>query len=86
MLALGAYESAVFFLIGSDTAFMLSRGANGNCLASAVLPDGSEEVTAEGSTLALALLAAFLSSLLVDDEPAPGEPSAFQANAAMRFN
>ncbi len=86
MLALGAHESAVIALIGSDAAFMFSRGANGNCLASAVLPDGSEEVVAEASTLALALLAAYLSSLLADGEQAAGDPASFHADAGMRLN
>ncbi|MDG2005160.1 MAG: hypothetical protein P8J20_17695 [Novosphingobium sp.] len=86
MLGLGAYESAVLALVGGDTAFMISRGANGNCLASAVLPDGSEELVAEGSTLALALLIAFLSSLLADGDEATGESADFPANAGLRLN
>lgn len=86
MLALGAHESAVLAIIGSETAFMLSRGANGNCLASVALPDGSEEVVAEGSTMALALLAAYLSTLLADAELAPDEALLFHAPPGMRFN
>jgi hypothetical protein len=86
LLAAGAHESAVMMLIGADTAFMLSRGANGTCLASAVLPDGSEEVVAEGSTLALALLAAYLSSLIADGDPVRGEAAALAASASLRLN
>lgn len=67
-LASGAPESAVLELIGPETAFMLSRGGNGSCLAAVVLPDGSEEMISEGSTLALAMLAAHVSSLLADAE------------------
>jgi len=86
MLALGAHESAVLALIGSDSVFMLSRGANGNCLASAVLPDGSEEMVAEGSTLALALLCAYLSSLLADSEQDPYEAVHFHPIAGTWLN
>jgi len=86
MLALGAHESAVLALVGDDTAFMLSRGANGNCLASAVLPDGSEEMVAEASTLALALLAAFLSSLHADSAIFADRPVMFPANTGVRLN
>ncbi|MCX7863740.1 MAG: hypothetical protein N2423_01675 [Novosphingobium sp.] len=86
MLALGAHVSAVLALIGNDAAFMLSRGANGKCLASAVTPDGAEEIVAEGSTLALALLAAHLSALLVDVERVGGEPARTNRNVAMRLN
>ena len=65
-LRVGACESAVMEIIGGETSFMLSRGGSGRCLATVVLPDGSEEVISEGSTLALALLAAHLSALLED--------------------
>ena len=78
MLACGANESAVLALMSPDAGFLLSRGGNGICLASIVLPDGSEEVTAEGSTMALALLAALVSAVLA------GRSEPRMANPAMR--
>jgi hypothetical protein len=73
MLACGASESAVLAILGPDVNCMLSRGSGGSCLATLVLPDGSEEVICEGATLALALLASYVSMLLAgverDDEP-----------------
>ncbi|MDF2639244.1 MAG: hypothetical protein K0R64_2228 [Novosphingobium lindaniclasticum] len=67
MLACGAAESAVLALIGPDDTFMLSRGVNGTCLATLVMPDGSEEMI-EAATLSLALLAAYVSKLLTGIE------------------
>jgi len=63
MLAAGAFESAVLYLMGGQSAFMLSRSGNGSCLASVVRADGAEEITAEGATPALALLAAHVLAL-----------------------
>ncbi|SFF76286.1 hypothetical protein SAMN05518801_101329 [Novosphingobium sp. CF614] len=70
MLACGAAESAVLALIGPEAVFMLSRGGSSTCLVTMIVtdgpdgPDGVEEVAAEGSTLALALLAAYATGLL----------------------
>lgn len=64
MLACGASESAVLTILGPDINCMVSRGSAGSCLATLVLPDGSEEVISEGATIALALLAANVSMLL----------------------
>lgn len=86
LLALGAHESAVISLFGGDSAFMVSRGANGNCLASVVAPGGSEELVAEGSTLALALLCAHISSVLADGDTASGAAAKPDHNAALRLN
>lgn len=82
----GAPESAVLALIGGETSFMLSRGGNGACLATVVLPDGSEEAIAEGATLALALLAAHLSSLLADAENCSGVSPSLHAPVGARLN
>jgi len=68
MLACEAYESAALLVLGDVPPFLLSRGASGCCLASMVLPDGTEEVVAEGATLALALLAAHAAVVLADPE------------------
>jgi len=86
MLSLEAHESAVLAIMGGESAFMLSRGPNGNCLASVVLPDGSEEMVAQASTVALALLAAYLSSLITDGEQVLAGADANSASAGARLN
>lgn len=85
MLSLDAHESAVLTLMGGESSFLLSRGTSGICLGSAVLPDGSEEMVAEGSTLALALLTAFVSSLVADSEQS-GTRERVAQGAAARLN
>lgn len=69
MLASGSFESAALALLGADASFMLSRGGNGVCLASIALPGCTAEVTAEGTTPALALLAAQVSAILAETGP-----------------
>lgn len=64
MLACEAYESAAMTILG-DRGFLVSRASTGTCLASVQLNDG-EDITAEGATLALALLAAYLAALLAE--------------------
>lgn len=64
MLASGAAIAAVIEILGRDTVFMLSRGGDNACLASVVQPDTKEEITAQGPTLALALLAAHVGAVL----------------------
>lgn len=73
MLSAEAYESAALALIDKDASFMLSRGSSGLYLATVVAP-GGEEMTAEGSTLALAVLAAQSSVLLCTGEERPNNP------------
>jgi hypothetical protein len=65
MLACGATESAALALIGEDEVFIWSRGLGGNCLATLVMPDGSEELMCEAATLSLALLSAYVTKLLI---------------------
>ena len=65
MLACGAYESAALALL-RERSFLVSRGASGLCLASALADDGSTERTAEAATPALALLSAYIAALLAD--------------------
>ena len=67
MIACGAYESAAMLLLGPDLSFLLSRGANGVCIASAVLADEDEDVTAQAATPALALIAAHVAAVLAGD-------------------
>ena len=86
MLACGAIESAVLALVSPEAGCLLSRGGNGVCLASIVLPDGSEEVTAEGSTMALALLAALVSAVLAGRAESRSAGAATRASLAERLN
>lgn len=73
MLSCGAAESAVLSILDPEMAFMLSRGVGGSCLATVVVEDGSEEIISEGATVALALLAAYVSLLLTRIERARTE-------------
>ena len=72
MVACGAYESAACVMLGPDRPFLLSRGANGVCLAS-ILAAGSDgeieqsEATGEAASPALAIVAALASTLLVEE-------------------
>lgn len=86
MLQAGAAESAVMALLAPEVGYILSRGGNGVCLASLVLPDGSEEVTAEGSTLALALLAGLVSAVLAGREEGRHAADAAALGTSARLN
>ena len=82
LIASEAFDSAALALLGPDTVFILSRGGGGKALASVVSADG-DEVTAEGSTTALALLAAQVSALLADadyDSIAGDQPARARIN------
>jgi hypothetical protein len=56
-ISAGALESAALFLMGDDSGFCLSRGADGRPLASVLLPYQFEECTSGGASLGLACLA-----------------------------
>ncbi|MCB2076664.1 MAG: hypothetical protein KDE55_03090 [Novosphingobium sp.] len=86
LLASAAYESAAISLLGPATSFMLSRGGNGTCLATMTLAEVDEDVTAEGSTLALALLAARVSALLSTILAAVPRTDTIAPSASMRLN
>jgi len=64
LLMTGAYESVALAFLTPETCFMMSRGVNGNCLATVSLPGVAREMTAEAATLALALLAALASAVI----------------------
>ena len=66
LLLVGAAESAALALVGRGVGYMLSRGTNGSHLATVVLPGQTQEYTATGGTVALALLAAQTAALLAD--------------------
>lgn len=78
MIGAQAFESAVLALMGPDAGYMLSRG-NGTCLATVFMPGLLEELTYEGATPALALLAAHASALAEvsgpDHDPRMGAPA-----------
>lgn len=63
MLAAGAFESAALTLLPQGAGYMLSRGASGEHLASIFLAHSECEMTANGSTAALALVAALTTEL-----------------------
>ena len=58
MLRAEAHESAALALVGPEIGFLLSRGGNGEALASIVLPGASNDHTVSGATPALALITA----------------------------
>jgi hypothetical protein len=63
MLAAGAFESAALALLPQSAGYMLSRGPNGEHLASVIMPESEREMTAAGATAALALVAALMAGL-----------------------
>jgi hypothetical protein len=63
MMGAGAHESAALALLPAGAGYMLSRGPNGDHLASVILPESDEEMTAGGATAALALVAALMAEL-----------------------
>ncbi|MBN9143079.1 MULTISPECIES: hypothetical protein [unclassified Novosphingobium] len=63
VLAVGAMESAAMILMGEDSGFCLSRGADGTPLASVLLPYRFAETTSGGASLTLACLGALAGAL-----------------------
>lgn len=84
MIACHAYESAALLVIG-DRPFLLSRGASGACLASAVVAEGRDELTAEAVTPALALLAVHVGTILAE-LALPTPPQAMAPIDTMRLH
>ena len=70
MLAAGCWESAALALLPEEAAWMVSRAAEGDCMASVLLPGETDEATSHGASPALALVAA-LAAALVCASPAP---------------
>ncbi len=58
LLRLNAWEQAVLAMLAADTGYIISRGPNGQYLASVILPGRVEEVTVSGDSMALALAGA----------------------------
>lgn len=85
LLAADAMESAVLSLLGPKVPFMLSRG-NGSCLATVLVPEEGGEVMAEAATMALALLAAYVSALLAGCDKAHAALGEAGALASVRLH
>ncbi|KQM14841.1 hypothetical protein [Novosphingobium sp. Leaf2] len=64
MLDGGAAVAAAIAIVGRESCFMLSRGSGNVCLASIAPVGAGDDVTAQGPTLALALLAAHVETVL----------------------
>jgi hypothetical protein len=85
LVAADAGETAVLALFGGEAGYLLSRGAAGQHLASVILPGSSEEVTAGGDSLLLALIGALALAL---SEARPGAPLANESRprGGLRLN
>ena len=86
MIAAEAWESAALALLPPDAGYMLSRGGNGNAVASVVLPGQAEEATSVGETPALAVLAALALALIGEARAVAPRRGASTARAAARLN
>ena len=58
------FESAAVALLDAKVGYMISRGPNGACLASVVLPGMGKDISAGGESVALALVSAYLDAIL----------------------
>ena len=85
LLKAGAAESAALALLGDCCGYMLSRGPMGEALATVILPGSSNECTANGDTLALAIAAA-LAQALSETCQLPGSGRLAEHSPALRFN
>jgi len=63
LLACGAFETAALAFVGPRTGCMISRGAEGFNLASIALPGHGTDVSANGATIALAVLSALAGAI-----------------------
>lgn len=63
LIVASACDSAALSLLGASCGYMLSRGNEGEHMASVILPGQIEECTASGDSLALALVAALATAL-----------------------
>ena len=63
LIAAGGGTSAALALLGEECGYLLSRGSDGEHLASVVLPGAAQDVSACGDTPALALIGAIARAL-----------------------
>lgn len=80
LIRANAAESAALALLGAECGYLLSRGAAGQHLASVMLPAASEETSAGGDTLALALVGALALALAEAGAPYGERRSADRAS------
>ncbi|GGC41123.1 hypothetical protein GCM10011371_30710 [Novosphingobium marinum] len=66
MISAGGCTSAAIALLPGDAGFLLSRGRSGANLASVSLALGEADVSAQASTPALALVAAYAAALIAE--------------------
>lgn len=85
LVSLGAGTSAALSLIGEDAAYMLSRGEDGQYLASVLLPGRYDEATAGADTAALAIMGA-LAIALHDVLPIPADCFDSASQPPLRLN
>lgn len=85
LIAADAGACAVLALFGGEAGYLLSRGASGQHLASVILPDSSEEVTAGGDSLVLALIGA-LALALAEVTPGAAMVAETRSRDGMRLN
>lgn len=88
LVAADAASTAALEMIGSESGYLLSRGASGQCLASVILPGADEETSASGDTLALALVGAIGLALVEADviEAQSGRPTRRPGTRPSRLN
>lgn len=85
LVSLGAGTSAALSLIGEDSGYMLSRGGDGQYLASVMLPGRYEEATAGADSAALAIVGA-LAMALHDVLPVPADCFDSARQTPLRLN
>ena len=84
-VSLGATTSAAASLIGEYAGYMLSRDADGNYLASVILPGRVDETTAGADTAALAIVGA-LALALHEVLPLPADCRDSATGLPLRLN
>lgn len=72
LLAVEAWESAALALLPESAGYLFSRSGDGAAIASLVLPECAEDVTAEADSPALALVSALAGALIAALVSTPG--------------
>lgn len=85
LVSIGAATSAALSLIGEDAGYMLSRGGDGQYLASVILPRRLDEATAGADSAALAIVGA-LAMALHDVLPIPADCFDIANQTPLRLN
>lgn len=85
-IAVNAASSAALAMLGHECGYLLSRGAGGQHLASLILPGATEETSASGDTMALALVGALGLALAEVGLAQPGATERPVTNRPSRLN